>query len=657
MENEDSSLESTVAIDKDLSEDTTNYEEENEASIEPNDSLFESSIEKDSMGNESELESTFEKESMVNDTVDEETENSLEISREIENSNEVDDTSLISSIDKESTSSTVELTSTTDESTSTTAELSSTVESISSSAIESTSSTVELTSTAAELTSTFESTTSTIESTMPTTGLTSTTVELTSTTEESSNQIVDNSSVVIEEENTSTEVDFTANEENSLETTDASKDFNEPPNESLETDSTDDVIDQTDLTLNDETMETLEKIDFENEDEDYQRPFKCEACGKRFSKRDELKYHTDIIHKGKKVKCEHCQEEVSSNSALMYHLKKFHKNSNEEEGAPNGVAKDPVEIGLENMFKEDINEEFQCDSCDATFASKKRRTLHQQSVHWGKTIYNCKQCDFYATVKLKLDQHITKAHSTLELDTTEDSGDINTTNVTGDSFDEESIESIQKELDSYNQTSPVDDSVLKCSSCEETFEASETLQTHVKSVHEAHETKNIKCDHCDRKFGTKTGFNYHLKSDHNLDESCLTKNEESVVAFNNDSLFSSTMLQEKSFSESNNATFPNLLENISENDTEKSSLPIANPEVNDSYKDATIEDIDHDQKGPQSTNKRKSMDEPLDDTENDEPPSKKGKSLKCRKCFQEFNTSDDMVMHHIMDHAQHESQT
>ena len=148
-----------------------------------------------------------------------------------------------------------------------------------------------------------------------------------------------------------------------------------------------------------------------------------------------------------------------------------------------------------------------------------------------------------------------------------------------------------------------------------------------------------------------------MKSDHNLDESCLTKNEESVVAFNNDSLFSSTKLQEKSFSESDNATFPNLLENISENDTEKSSLQSANPEVNDSYKDTTIEDIDHDQKCAQSTHKRKSMDEPLDDTENDEPPSKKGKSLKCRKCFQEFNTSDDMVMHHIMDHAQHESQT
>ncbi|XP_063371231.1 zinc finger protein 615-like isoform X12 [Cydia amplana] len=108
--------------------------------------------------------------------------------------------------------------------------------------------------------------------------------------------------------------------------------------------------------------------------------FNCKHCDCVFSKKSQLKYHTEIIHKGKArvkpKKCPQCDQTFKEHYSKMIHLKDVH-----------GITKT-----------------FPCHLCKATFTTRRAITQHTTRFHTEK--FKCEVCSKCFSIESKLKQHM-----------------------------------------------------------------------------------------------------------------------------------------------------------------------------------------------------------------------------------------------------------
>ncbi|XP_068625809.1 zinc finger protein ZFP2-like isoform X11 [Battus philenor] len=111
---------------------------------------------------------------------------------------------------------------------------------------------------------------------------------------------------------------------------------------------------------------------------------KCVHCEKAFFKKAQLKYHVNVVHKGKtgvKIKrCDHCSQTFKERYSLLSHLKKVH-----------GVVK-----------------KLSCHVCKTEFTTRRALTEHTTKYHTEK--YKCEICGKRFEIESKLKKHM-RVHS------------------------------------------------------------------------------------------------------------------------------------------------------------------------------------------------------------------------------------------------------
>lgn len=111
---------------------------------------------------------------------------------------------------------------------------------------------------------------------------------------------------------------------------------------------------------------------------------KCKNCDKVFVKKSQLKYHTEIIHKGKQrvkmKKCPHCSENFKEYHSKVKHLKEIH-----------GISKT-----------------FACHICTNSFNTRRALTEHVNRFHTEK--FKCGTCSKCFSIESKLKEHL-RSHS------------------------------------------------------------------------------------------------------------------------------------------------------------------------------------------------------------------------------------------------------
>nr|XP_037875570.1 ferritin isoform X17 [Bombyx mori] len=108
--------------------------------------------------------------------------------------------------------------------------------------------------------------------------------------------------------------------------------------------------------------------------------YDCRKCSKTFFKRNQLKYHNEIVHLGrarvKLKRCAHCPETFKEHYRKMLHLKQEH-----------GITK-----------------KFKCHLCEHSFVTRRCLTEHNNKIHAQK--YKCDVCSKCFVVESRLKQHL-----------------------------------------------------------------------------------------------------------------------------------------------------------------------------------------------------------------------------------------------------------
>ncbi|XP_045781386.1 zinc finger protein 93-like [Maniola jurtina] len=108
--------------------------------------------------------------------------------------------------------------------------------------------------------------------------------------------------------------------------------------------------------------------------------FSCKQCDKIFLKKSQLKYHSEIVHRGKgrvkMKKCNLCPQEFKEHYGKLVHMKLVHG----------------------------ITRTFQCHICKTTFNSRRTLTEHTTRYHTEK--FKCELCSKCFSIESKLKQHM-----------------------------------------------------------------------------------------------------------------------------------------------------------------------------------------------------------------------------------------------------------
>ncbi|CAH2100707.1 unnamed protein product [Euphydryas editha] len=118
------------------------------------------------------------------------------------------------------------------------------------------------------------------------------------------------------------------------------------------------------------------------------KKFSCKKCDRVFLKNSQLKYHDEIIHKGKDrvkpKKCQHCSQTFKEHYSKMIHLKDVH-----------GITKS-----------------FSCHVCKINLSTRRALTEHTTRYHTEK--YKCEVCSKCFSIESKLKQHM-RGHTEITL--------------------------------------------------------------------------------------------------------------------------------------------------------------------------------------------------------------------------------------------------
>ncbi|CAM4676300.1 unnamed protein product [Leuciscus chuanchicus] len=140
-----------------------------------------------------------------------------------------------------------------------------------------------------------------------------------------------------------------------------------------------------------------------------ERPFECELCHKRFSRRDKLNLHSRL-HTGEKPhKCKHCPYAAADSSSLKKHLRIHYDERPFKCQICPYASRNSSQLTV-HLRSHTGDAPFQCNQCDAKFKINSDLKRHSR-VHSGEKPYKCDLCEYRCAMKANLKSHVQLKHS------------------------------------------------------------------------------------------------------------------------------------------------------------------------------------------------------------------------------------------------------
>ncbi|XP_026864078.2 zinc finger protein 64 isoform X1 [Electrophorus electricus] len=139
-----------------------------------------------------------------------------------------------------------------------------------------------------------------------------------------------------------------------------------------------------------------------------ERPFECELCHKRFSRRDKLNLHSRS-HTGEKPhRCKHCSYAAADSSSLKKHLRVHYDERPFKCQICPYASRNSSQLTV-HLRSHTGDAPFQCSQCDAKFKINSDLKRHSR-IHSGEKPYQCDLCEYRCAMKANLKSHVQLKH-------------------------------------------------------------------------------------------------------------------------------------------------------------------------------------------------------------------------------------------------------
>ncbi|XP_049608867.2 zinc finger protein 64 [Syngnathus scovelli] len=141
-----------------------------------------------------------------------------------------------------------------------------------------------------------------------------------------------------------------------------------------------------------------------------EKPFECDLCHKRFSRRDKLNMHSRS-HTGEKPhKCKLCPYAAADSSSLKKHLRIHYDERPFKCQICPYASRNSSQLTV-HLRSHTGDAPFQCQQCDAKFKINSDLKRHIR-VHSGEKPYKCDLCEYRCAMKGNLKSHVQIKHGT-----------------------------------------------------------------------------------------------------------------------------------------------------------------------------------------------------------------------------------------------------
>ncbi|XP_057686096.1 zinc finger protein 64 isoform X2 [Corythoichthys intestinalis] len=141
-----------------------------------------------------------------------------------------------------------------------------------------------------------------------------------------------------------------------------------------------------------------------------EKPFECELCHKRFSRRDKLNMHSRS-HTGEKPhKCKLCPYAAADSSSLKKHMRIHYDERPFKCQICPYASRNSSQLTV-HLRSHTGDAPFQCQQCDAKFKINSDLKRHVR-VHSGEKPYKCDLCEYRCAMKGNLKSHVQIKHGT-----------------------------------------------------------------------------------------------------------------------------------------------------------------------------------------------------------------------------------------------------
>nr|XP_046252883.1 zinc finger protein 64 isoform X2 [Scatophagus argus] len=224
-----------------------------------------------------------------------------------------------------------------------------------------------------------------------------------------------------------------------------------------------------------------------------EKPFECELCHKRFSRRDKLNMHSRS-HTGEKPhKCKHCPYAAADSSSLKKHLRIHYDERPFKCQICPYASRNSSQLTV-HLRSHTGDAPFQCQQCDAKFKINSDLKRHIR-IHSGEKPYKCDFCDYRCAMKGNLKSHIQIKHGT-----------ENTFRCAHCDFQCANKTALRQHSREHQPTQPI-----RCSKCTYSCSSKGALKVHER-IHS--EERPFKCDFCNFSSKQRSNLVIHKKKCH-----------------------------------------------------------------------------------------------------------------------------------------------
>ena len=241
----------------------------------------------------------------------------------------------------------------------------------------------------------------------------------------------------------------------------------------------------------------------------------CHMCNERFSTLEVFKAHLFSAHNVKddevlsqEYKCDICKEEFDNLNKFLIHITKTHEKDNNKCEYCGLNFEDYGD--LEKHLKEICGRFFACGSCDKKFYDQDKLQSHFENIHAEKT-HICEYCDkafgrYQSMILHKQTVHIDERERNFICD------------ICGKGYIMQSNLTVHKRIHSPNYKGTVEQKEFLCSHCPKIFSRKHYLDRHIQALHSDNKRYKCKEKDCDYQTMKKETLEKHVKRVHEGDE-------------------------------------------------------------------------------------------------------------------------------------------